>query len=141
MRIPWRLSSSAVRLLAMPLPSKFIAYSKVGAVCALFDIAAFWVLLGFTGLTYVAFAIAFLLATGLNYCLTVRFVFERARHSRETTIALVYAVSAIAICINFGFFSMAIEVFGAHPILAKVLGIGAGFGWNFSSRYFWIFRS
>jgi hypothetical protein len=49
--------------------------------------------------------------------------------TRETTIVLVYLASAIA---------TAIEVFGVNPAIAKIFD--AGFGWNFISRYFWIFR-
>ena len=136
-RLRRRASSAGLR--TPPLLSKFLAYFNVGAVCALSDIALFWSLLHVTGLTYVSFITSFILSTGLNYWLSARFVFSLTR-SRGTTLALVYAASAMALLINFLFFSTALEMFGAHPLLAKILGVGAGFIWNFSSCYFWIFR-
>ena len=39
-------------LMAAPIVRKLIAYFKVGALCALLDVAVFWVLLQLTGLKY-----------------------------------------------------------------------------------------
>jgi putative flippase GtrA len=126
---------------ATPLVSKFIAYFQVGAVCAALDVAGFWALLHLTDLKYLSLGISFVISTGANYFLAAHFVFDRSRRSRGAAIALVYATSAIAVGINLASFSTAIEVFGVNPLLAKIFGVGVGFCWNFTSRYFWIFRS
>jgi putative flippase GtrA len=126
--------------MAAPIVRKVIAYFKVGALCALLDVAVFWVLLQLTGLKYASFALSFFISTGLNYYLSVLFVFARAQRTRETAIAMVYVASAVAVSINLAAFSTAIELFAVPPVLAKIIGIGSGFAWNFGSRYFWIFR-
>ena len=123
-----------------PIVQKFWRYFLAGGVCALIDIALFSAVYEATGWHYGAFAFAFVFSTGTNYYLSVRYVFERAGRSREQAVFLVYVASAIGVAINLSVFSTLIEVFGVHPILAKVAGIGVGFGWNFASRYFWVFR-
>lgn len=128
------------QLRAMPIVQKFVAYFVVGGVCALLDIALFWAVWQLTELPYGAFALSFIVSTALNYYLSVRFVFVRTRRSREQAVALVYVASAIAVAMNLAVFSGLMEIFGIHPVIAKIAGIGAGFGWNFGSRYFWIFR-
>ena len=134
------LTARLSTLRAQPIVQKFWRYFLAGGACALIDIVLFWAVWEATGLRYGAFAIAFVFSTGTNYYLSVRYVFVRAGRSREQAVFLVYLASAIGVAINLAVFSATMELFGIHPVLAKVAGIGVGFGWNFASRYFWIFR-
>jgi putative flippase GtrA len=134
------LAARLSTLREQPIVQKFWRYFLAGGVCALIDIALFWAIWQATDLRYGAFAFAFIFSTGTNYYLSVRYVFVRAGRSREQAVFLVYLASAIGVAINLSVFSTLIELFGIHPVLAKVAGIGVGFGWNFASRYFWVFR-
>jgi putative flippase GtrA len=131
-----RLSALRERVIVQ----KFARYFLVGGTCALIDIALFWAFWQASGLRYGAFAFAFVFSTGANYYLSVRYVFVRAGRSREQAVFLVYFASAIGVAVNLAVFSALMELFGIHPVVAKIAGIGVGFGWNFASRYFWIFR-
>ena len=126
-------------LRAQPIVQSFMVYFLVGGACALIDIALFWPVWKLTGFLYGAFAFSFVCSTAANYYLSVRHVFVRTRRSREQAVLLVYIASAIAVAVNLAVFSGLVELLGIHPVLAKVASIGIGFGWNFGSRYFWIF--
>jgi putative flippase GtrA len=135
------LTSRLRTLHELPIVRTFVAYFMVGGVCALVDIGTFSALLDHAGLHYLAAgAISFVISTGINYYLGIRFVFRNFGRSRRDAILLVYLTSAIAIAIHFSVLSGLVELYGIDPKLAKIAGIGAGFCWNFTSRYFWIFR-
>ena len=85
--------------------------------------------------------ISFVIATGVNYVLSVKYVFEMGRRSRGEQIALVYFASGVGILINLVVLGGLIEFVGLHPLVAKLVGTASAFGWNFTSRYFWIFAS
>lgn len=123
------------------LVHKFTRYFIVGGVCALFDMALFAAILYGAEVHYlVAGTLSFVIATGINYFLSVRYVFERGKRSRRSAITLVYFASMIGIMVNLAVLGGLIEFLGLHAMLAKIAGTGAAFGWNFGSRYFWIFN-
>ena len=126
------------------LGSKFTGYFWVGGVSTIADFAIFSLFYyGFgDDLHYLLSAtISFVLATGLNYVLSVRYVFQSGGRPRHHEIMMVYVASGVGILINLCVIALAVEVFGLHPLIGKVAGTGTAFGWNFGSRYFWIFRS
>ncbi len=126
---------------AIPFVRKFAVYFAVGGACALIDIGVFSGILYLAGLHYlIAATLSFIVSTAINYVLCIRYVFSRFGRSHGEAIMLVYIASAIAIAMHLGILTGLVELFGIHPVLAKIAGIGAGFVWNFGSRYFWIFR-
>lgn len=115
-------------------------YFVVGGICALSDWIFFSALLYLADLHYFYSAtVSFIVLTGLNYVLSVKYVFDRGRRSRHQEIFLVYVVSIFGMVINLGVLSGLIELAGVHPLISKMFGTGAAFGWNFGARYFWIF--
>ena len=136
-----RLDVTLKSLLETDFVRKFWLYFAVGGTCAAMDWALFALFLYGADLYYLLSAtISFVIATGVNYVLSVRYVFEIGRRSRRELIVLVYIASGVGILINLAVLSGLIEVVGLHPMLAKVVGTGSAFGWNFASRYFWIFE-
>ncbi len=134
---------SAVTLLSLleaDFVRKFWLYFAVGGLCALLDWALFALFLYGVGLHYlIAATISFVIATGINYVLSVKYVFEMGRRSRSEQIVLVYFASGVGILINLVVLSGLIEFVELHPLVAKLVGTASAFGWNFTSRYYWIF--
>ena len=119
---------------------KFALYFIVGGVSALIDWALFAFILYGVGWHYlIAGTLSFVAATGINYFLSVHYVFERGKRSRRSAVMLVYVASTIGILVNLSVLGGMIEFLGLHPMLAKIGGTGAALGWNFSARYYWIF--
>ena len=116
-------------------------YLVVGGLSALADWALFALLLyGFELHYIVAATISFVIATALNYVMSVRFVFGASRRGARNAMMLVYAVSAVGIVINLAVLSAGVDVFGLHPLVAKVIASSMAVFWNFLARYFYIFR-
>jgi putative flippase GtrA len=116
-------------------------YFVVGGVSALADWAVFALMLYVFELHYLlAATVSFILATALNYLLSVRYVFGNGRRDRNQRIFLLYAVSIVGVGFNLGLLTVGINFLDLHPMLSKVLATGAVFGWNFVARYYLVFQ-
>lgn len=116
-------------------------YLVVGGLSALADWTIFAAMLYGFDLHYIAAGtISFILATGLNYYLSVRFVFGASSRGPRNAVMLVYAVSAVGIAINLGVLAIGINYMELHPLLSKVIASGMAVFWNFLARYFYIFK-
>jgi putative flippase GtrA len=115
----------------------------VGAAAAAVDIGLFMLFAGHLGLPYLRVAAGtFVIATLVNYFLSVRFVFTSgARFERRWEIVLVFAASAIGLLLNQAILAIAVEV-GHFPLLfAKVAATGIVFFWNYLARRLFIFAA
>ena len=116
-------------------------YFVVGGVSALLEWGIFALFLYMLDQHYlVSGTLSFILATGVNYFLSVRFVFGTGRRVRHQRIALLYAVSTIGIGLNLGVLFIGIDTLGLHEMVAKVLATASVFGWNFAARYYFVFQ-
>lgn len=116
-------------------------YLVVGGVSALVDWTIFAAMLYGFDLHYIAAGtISFILATGLNYYLSVRFVFGAGSRGPRQAMVLVYIVSTVGIVINLGVLSVGIDVLEQHPLVSKFFATGVAVFWNFLARYFYIFK-
>ena len=135
------MTTRLTRLLQQRIVSKFTRYFFVGGFSALTEWCAFASLVYLAQVNYVLSGVlSFLIATGVNYVLSLRFVFDERRYRQEMEIALIYVVSIIGAGINIGIMVVLVEMFSVHTMLAKILGTGSAFLWNFLTRYLWIFR-
>jgi putative flippase GtrA len=116
-------------------------YLVVGGVSALADWSVFAVIFYGLELHYIAAGtISFILATGLNYYLSVRFVFGAGSRAPRQAMLLVYLVSTAGIGINLGVLTIGIGVLELHPLVSKFFATGVAVFWNFLARYFYIFK-
>ena len=116
-------------------------YFIVGGLCAVIDWSLFALLLYVMDLHYLlAGAIAFIIATGVNYLLSVKFVFGTGRRGRSERVALIYAVSLVAIGFNLAVLMIGIDVFQAHEMVSKFFATGIAVFWNFLARYYFVFK-
>ena len=116
-------------------------YLVVGGISAIADWTIFAAMLYGLELHYIAAAtISFILATGLNYYLSVRFVFGTGSRGPRQAMALVYLVSIIGICINLSVLTIGIDFLELHPLISKLFATGVAVFWNFFARYFYVFK-
>jgi len=135
------VGASLNTLYCSDLGQKFIRYFIVGGICALIDWVVFSIFLYGPEFHYLLAAIiSFMVATGINYVLSIRYVFERGPRARHTLIMMVYFVSGVSVIINLAILSAAIELADIHPLIAKAIGTASAFLWNFGARYFWVFK-
>ncbi len=121
---------------------KLVRYFFVGGTAAAIDLALFALGAKVMGLPYLPVAAgSFVVATLVNYLLSVRHVFESgARFRKHEEIGLVFAVSALGLAVNQTILWLAVEQVGMELILAKICATGAVFFWNYAIRRYYIFR-
>lgn len=116
-------------------------YLVVGGASAAADWAIFAAMLYGFDLHYITVGtISFILATALNYYLSVRFVFGAGSRGPRQAMLLVYLVSIVGIAINLSVLTVGIDFLEMHPLVAKVLATGVAVFWNFLARYFYVFK-
>jgi putative flippase GtrA len=122
---------------------QIVRYFCVGGVAACVDVAIFALLINLAGLHYLAAGAAgFLVATWVNYVLSVRHVFAAgARFSRSREVIAVYAVSAIGLIWNQVALYVGVEIVALNVYLAKVSAIALVFFWNYFSRKHFVFAT
>ncbi len=121
---------------------RIVRYFFVGAAAAVVDIGLFALLVyGFGWHYLVAGACTFVLATTVNYVLSVRHVFESgARFAHAHEIAMVFAVSAIGLAVNQGVLYAGVEFLALPAVLAKIGATGVVFFWNYGARAHFVFK-
>jgi putative flippase GtrA len=119
----------------------FARYFLAGGACAVVDIGLFMLFAKGFGLPYLRVATAtFLVATLLNYVLSVRFVFVSGkRFSRRWEIALVFLVSGIGLAMNSAVLWLGVEVARVGLFASKLTATGAVFAWNYLARRHLVF--
>lgn len=120
--------------------SALLRYLFVGGIAAFADWAIFAFFAIGLSLDYIPIAvIGFLVATLINYSLSIRFVFVGGRHAQRVEVSLVFLVSAFGLLLNVAALFALMKLLLMHPMLAKVLATAAVFAWNFGARKFWVF--
>ena len=81
---------------------KIVRYFFVGGAAAIVDIGIFFLFAKLAGYDYLLIGcIGFLVATAVNYVLSVKHVFRSGiRYSKRKEVALVYLVSMVGLAIN-----------------------------------------
>jgi putative flippase GtrA len=127
--------------LRSPVMRSMTRYAVVGSIGALSDWLIFAFFLYVVELNYLlAGTISFVIATLINYVLSLLWVFEGGRHSRHKEVTLIYLVSAVGLLINLLALYLLYEGLGLHVFVAKVLASLSAFVWNFGARYLWVFE-
>lgn len=122
---------------------KLARYFGVGAVAAFVDISLFALFARYLGYNYLIVGFfTFLLATAVNYVLSVRFVFKSGvRFARHHEVLLVFAVSAVGLALNQFMLYLGFGVLRMDLMLSKLVATATVFGWNYTARSRFVFRS
>lgn len=121
---------------------KIIKYFFVGGAAALVDWSVFALLVKYFNYPwFVAGASSFMLATLVNYVLSIKHVFASGtRFTRNKEVFLTFFVSFIGLVINQLILWQGIEFYLLDPLLAKIMATGVVFFWNFAARNYFIFK-
>jgi len=122
--------------------SPLFRYFFVGGAAALTDLSLFFLLAQIAGLPYLAVgALSFLVATYINYILSICFVFRSgSRFSKGHEMLLVFAVSAVGLLVHQVVLYCAVDILKFPLMAAKLSATGSVFFWNFGARRYFIFR-
>jgi putative flippase GtrA len=121
---------------------RIFRYFGVGATAAAVDISLFALFAGYFRYPYLVVGFfTFILATAINYELSVRFVFRSGvRFARRHEVMLVFAISAVGLVLNQAMLYVGVGVLQAHLLVAKVVATGCVFLWNYAARSRFVFK-
>lgn len=121
---------------------RVVKYAVVGAIAAVIDLLIFVIFAKLLNFDYLAIgAIGFIIATAVNYLLSIRFVFESGvRFEFQKEVLLVFLISFLALGVNQMVLYVGIGIFGWEMLLTKILATGTVFFWNFGARSRFIFK-
>lgn len=116
-------------------------YFAVGGVAACVDISLFMFFAQYMGLPYLRVSAAsFVVATLVNYLLSIRFVFVSGqRFRRRWEVALVFLVSGIGLGINQAILAFCVEGLKFSLLFSKLVATGVVFFWNYFARRVFVF--
>lgn len=120
---------------------KILKYGSVGAVAAAVDFCFFAIFAKYMGMNYfLVGALGFTLATSLNYCLSIRFVFEKGiRFGPSTEFLLVFLISLVGLMVNQMVLYFGISWLEQEMLMVKILATGSVFFWNYMARSRFVF--
>jgi putative flippase GtrA len=116
-------------------------YFVVGGIATCVDVGLFMLFAQRMGLPYLRVAAGtFVVATLVNYVLSVRFVFVSGlRFRRRYEIALVFVVSGIGLALNQAILWACVELGGLGLLFSKLAATAVVFSWNYLSRRHFVF--
>lgn len=120
---------------------KIVRYFFVGGLAAFADFMIYAVLLK-TGICawFSAAVVGFVVATWINYQLSIRYVFESCtRFCKRHEILMVFAVSGIGLAVNQLCLYVLIERLELDVLIAKICATGIVFLWNYYGRKKFVF--
>ncbi|MEA3504400.1 MAG: GtrA family protein [Bacteroidota bacterium] len=84
----------------------------------------------------------FIVATFVNYLLSIKFVFTSgARFMRFTEILMVYLVSSVGLVVHIVTLYTLIDFLQFDKMISKIMAIGCAFAFNFVLRKFFVFKT
>lgn len=124
------------------MSTKVFRYALVGATAFAVDFTIFLIFAKLAGFNYLAVAaVGFVIATVVNYVLSIRHVFTGPGWlSRRNEVLLVYLVSACGLAINQLMLWFGVETLDIDMLVAKIVASGAVFFWNYGMRRYLVFR-
>ena len=121
---------------------KIIRYAAVGGTAAVVDFVIFASFAKLIGFNYLwVGATGFIVATTINYFLSIRFVFDSGvRFGFKKEISLVFLISFIGLCLNQVVLYLGIGILGWEMLFVKLCATASVFFWNFGARSQFIFK-
>ena len=113
----------------------------VGGIATCVDVGLFMLFAQGLGLPYLRVAACtFVVATAVNYILSVRIVFVSGlRFGRRQELALVFVVSGIGLALNQAILFAAVEWAGGPLLVSKLAATAIVFFWNYLARRHFVF--
>lgn len=137
---PHNTNSASTRAFYTSFFTKLYKYILVGGSAALINWLIFYIATE-SGLWYIlAGFISFILATLWNFLFARIFIFKHSAHHILKESILVYVVSFIGLCIDMGVLFVCVEILAFHTMLSKVIATSIAFIFNFSVRFFGIYK-
>lgn len=136
-----------------PRYGQFMRFAFIGGTCLVLEFVLIYLMISTLGeypvqnllfpkLASVHFynAVAFSVALTLNYLVSRFWVFQRGRYSVGREFSAFVGVGIIALVLSATFFSVGLDYFKWHWVIAKIFSVCLVLVWNFIMKKFFIFK-
>ena len=122
-----------------PVPIQFLTYLVIGTAAAIVNYVLFVLMYAGGWSVTMAAPTAFILASGVNYYLSVKLLFRHTARWNSAVEILMYCVLVCLVALlDLGITQGMISV-GTNPGISKLTATAAGLIANFAGRRFWVF--
>ncbi|MDA3778903.1 MAG: GtrA family protein [Bacteroidales bacterium] len=120
-----------------------VKYFFVGGTAAFADLLIFYIFCKLMGFNYLLItAIGFIIATFINYILSIKFVFVSGeKFKQKLEILMIYGISSIALLVHMGILTLCIEILSIEKMTSKILAIMGAFMFNYLLRKYFVFKN
>ena len=117
-------------------------YMIAGGTAAAFDLAFFLTFSTWLGYNYLVIGgVGFLIATAINYVISIRIVFESGvRLEKQQEIGAIYVVSGVGLLLHELILYWSVAAAGLEGFIGKIIATGSVFFWNFLLRKHYVFK-
>jgi len=122
---------------------KFVKYFIVGSIAAIVNLIIFFIFAKVMRYNYFAIgALAFIVATFVNYILSIKYVFKSGiRFGKHKEIFWIYVVSIIGLIENEIILYLFASLLHIEIMISQIIAVSAVFFWNYIARNSFVFRS
>lgn len=122
---------------------KFVKYFIVGGIAAIVNLIIFFIFAKVMRYNYFAIgALAFIVATIVNYILSIKYVFKSGiRFGKHKELFWIYVVSIIGLIENEIILYLFASLLHIEIMISQIIAVGAVFFWNYIARNSFVFRS
>ncbi|MGD0294818.1 MAG: GtrA family protein [Terracidiphilus sp.] len=118
-----------------PLRHQARLFVLAGITTASLDYLLLFALVKFLNLNYlIAAAVSFLLASGVNYLLSVRWVFVSGRYGKSLELSVFIVTSLLGLAVNQLAMWLLVDQIHLDYRISKLFAIAAVTSWNFFSK-------
>lgn len=124
------------------LAIQFVRYTFVGGIAFFIDFSLLYLLTNHLNIHYLISAvIAFIVGLGVNYMLSIFWVFDkRVLSNRMAEFSIFAFIGVVGLGLNEGFMWLFTGILGIFYLYSKLLSTIFVYLWNFSARKFILFR-
>jgi putative flippase GtrA len=121
---------------------RIIKYFFVGGTAAIVDVGLFFIFAKFLVYNYLLVGFfTFIIATFINYYLSIKFVFESGKkYRKEKEVLFVYLLSASSLTLNLFLLYIFYDKINLDVGLSKIIATGLLFFYNYLIRKLYIFK-
>ena len=121
---------------------KIFRYLIVGTIASIVDFSVLFTLVNFFSFHwFYSASLSFILATIVNYYLSITYVFSSGIKFKEREeFLLVFIMSIVGLTLNQAFIYILYKFAFLNLFYSKVITTGIVFFWNYSSRRYFIFK-
>lgn len=118
------LSYLDLEIVTRSIHRQFILFTVIGGICFVIDISLLALFVGILSINIlIATALSFVLATGVNYALSIKFIFKNGKHQKNKEVTYFFFVSIVSLFLTLGLMYCLSNILQVWYIYSKIITV------------------